>query len=83
MTTNQQINHDCISIYNAIKKIMTNENIIYCQSWWIRLELKNELTTAKINRRCDKLIKEGYLTINRRRTSTSTGICYELTNKKL
>ena len=86
MTTNRQSNHEAIEIYSAIKKIMAEMNTEYCQSWWLNsknFDLKSKLSTSKINQRCKLLVKQGYLIIDKSRTSTSMGICYRLTDKML
>lgn len=86
MTTIRQANHEAIEIYAAIKQVMKEMNCDFCQSWWINsknFSLKSGLSTAKINQRCKLLVKQGYLTIDKSKTSTSTGVCYRLTDKTL
>lgn len=86
MTTNRQSNQEAIEIYAAIKKVMADANTDYCQSWWLNtwnFDLKSKLSTSKINQRCKLLVKQGYLSIDKSRTSTSMGICYKLTDKML
>lgn len=86
MTTIRQSNHEAIEIYAAIKKVMQETECDYCQSWWLNsknFDLKSGLSTDKINQRCRLLVKQGYLTIDRSKTSTSEGTCYRLTDKTL
>lgn len=86
MTTNRQSNLEAIEIYAAIKQVMKEANSHHCQSWWLNsknFDLKSKLTTSKINQRCKLLVKQGYLTIDKANTSTSTGTCYLLTDKTL
>jgi len=86
MTTNRQSNLEAIEIYAAIKLVMKEVNSDRIQSWWINsknFDLKSKLSTSKINQRCRLLVKQGYLTIDRSKTSTSNGTCYRLTDKIL
>lgn len=83
MTTNRQMNHEAIQIYAAIKSLLKQNATDYCQSWWIRFELDIKLSTSKVNQRCKNLVKQGYLTIDKSKTSTSCGISYKLTDKAL
>lgn len=77
-------------VYDAIKetiaktKIESLDVVDYCQSWWLNEknhELGKEMNTPKINRLAKKLVEGGYLTIDKSKTSTSTGTCYKLTDK--
>lgn len=86
MTTNRQSNHEAIEIYAAIKQVIQEVGYDYCQSWWINsknFDLKSKLPTSKITQRCKLLVKQGYLTIDKSKTSPSTGTCYKLTDKAL
>jgi hypothetical protein len=71
-------------IYAAIKKTMEDLNTDHCQSWWLNprnYDLKSKLPTRIINQRAKMLVKQGYLTIDSRFTSVSTGTSYKLTSK--
>ena len=82
---------DLHKVYDAIKSVIAKqieENPFfegYCQSWWLNKnnhELGKEMSTPKINRLAKILVEGGYLTIDKSRTSTSTGTCYKLTDKQ-
>lgn len=71
-------------IYQAIKDTMVKMKVDYCQSWWLTCKdnlLPINLSTSIINSRCKLLVKNGYLSINRKQTSSSMGVCYQLTDK--
>lgn len=83
LKTKIQINQEIKSVYEAIKKDMICRNVDYCQSWWIiaKDDVSNlPMSTRDINRRANILVKNGYLSIDKKHTSTSTGICYRLTD---
>jgi hypothetical protein len=84
MKTRSEIDKEAKEIYFAIKKIMKDVGYNTCQSWWLNtknFDLKSKLKTPQINQRCKLLIKKGLLTIDIKKTSTSQGTCYKLTNK--
>ena len=86
MKTNQEINHEIIEVYNAIKLLIKESETDHCQSWWLNtrnFNMKSRLSTPEINRRAKKLVDQGYLTIYKNRTSPSMGTCYKLTDKCL
>jgi hypothetical protein len=86
MKTRDQINEESKEIYFAIKHMIRESECDYCQSWWLNtrnFDLKSKLKTPQINQRAKLLVKQGYLIIDKSRTSTSTGTCYRLTNKVL
>lgn len=86
MKPKNQINQEAKEIYLAIKQLMEKTGYDYCQSWWINtknFELKSNLKTPQIVQRCRLLVKQGYLTIDKLKTSTSTGTCFRLTDKIL
>lgn len=86
MKTNAERNKEAKEIYFAIKKIMEEKKIDYCQSWWlntINFDLKSKLKTPQINQRCKLLVGLGYLKIDKNYTSTSEGTCYKLTEREL
>ena len=81
-----QIKTQSKEIYEAIIKMMELQGVDYCQSWWINtrnFELKQVLTTRQINYRAKLLVRDGYLTIDKDKTSTSMGTSYRLTDLKL
>ena len=83
--TKEEINIEIISVYEAIIKTMGRMKTDRCQSWWLTAKdntVNLNLTTQEVNRRCKTLIKNGYLKINDKYTSTSTGVSYMLTDKK-
>ena len=81
----KQINKEIDEVYSAIKAEIESRTENYCQSWWLTSKwggrLKNKYSTPKLNRRAKVLVKEGYLSINKKDTSTSKGTSYLLTNK--
>jgi hypothetical protein len=86
MKTRQQINKEAEEIYFAILEVMKRTQVGHCQSWWLNsrnFNLKSRLTTPQINQRAKLLVKQGYLFIDKSRTSTATGTCYRLTDKSL
>lgn len=86
MKSNRQINLEALEIYNAIKQVMKETKYDFCQSWWLNsrnFDLRSKLKTPEINRRAHLLVKQGYLTIDKSRTSSSTGTCYQLTDKSI
>lgn len=86
MKTKDKIQKEAEEIYFAIKQVMEKSGYDYCQSWWLNtrnFDLKSKLKTPQINQRCKLLIKQGYLTIDKNTTSTSTGTSYRLTSKIL
>ena len=79
-----EINNESAEIYFAIKQIIQETGYDHCQSWWLNTKnfnLKSKLSTQKINQRAKILVKQGFLTIDTKNTSTSQGTCYKLTNK--
>jgi len=79
-----QIKEEAKEIYFAIKEAMVRAKTDYCQSWWLNsknFELKSKLSTPTINQRAKLLVKQGYLTIDKSKTKTSTGTSYKLTDK--
>ena len=79
-----EISIESKEIYFAIKQVMKEKGCDHCQSWWLNsknFQLKSKLSTQKINQKAKILIKQGYLTIDSKNTSTSEGTCYRLTNK--
>jgi hypothetical protein len=86
MKSKKQINEEAKEIYFAIKRIMELSETDYCQSWWLNtrnFKLMSDLKTPQITQRAKLLVKQGYLIIDKARTSTSTGTCYKLTDKPL
>jgi len=86
MNKKQIIEQEAIQVYNAIVEVMQKSKTNYCRSWWINsrvLKMPITLSTNKITQRCRLLASKGYLTIDYSKTSTSTGTCYSLTDKKL
>lgn len=79
----QQITEEVLMIYNALKYYCDEHG--YCQSWWLNArnnpQKELNLTTPQINSKCKILIKQGYIVIDKEKTSTSTGTCYRLTDK--
>jgi hypothetical protein len=85
MNKKLQIRNEANVVYWAIQELMKIQEVDYCQSWWLNTRnftFKTEMSTQKINQRAKLLVKEGYLKIDSNRTSTSTGTCYQLTEKK-
>ena len=86
MKTQFEIDNECIEVYDAIKDIMKQLNTDHCQSWWANsrnCSSLRHLSSREIVRRANKLVRDGYLTIDKKRTSSSTGTCYMLTEKIL
>jgi len=84
MNKKQLIEQEAIRVYNAIVEVMQHSKTDYCRSWWLNtMNLNIALSTSKITQRCRLLAAKGYLTIDYSKTSTSTGTCYFLTDKKL
>lgn len=86
MATKDKINEEAKEIYFAIKQVMEKSGYDYCQSWWLNtknFDLKSNLKTPQIVQRCKLLVKQGYLVIDIKNTSTSQGTCYKLTDKPL
>jgi len=84
MNKKQIIEQEAIQVYNAIIEAMKKSKTNYCRSWWLNtMNLNITLSTSKITQRCRLLASKGYLTIDYSKTSTSTGTCYSLTDKKL
>lgn len=84
MKSKNQINQEAKEIYFAIKQVMEKSGYDYCQSWWLNsknFELKSNLKTPQIVQRCRLLVKQGYLTIDKSKTSTSSGTSFKLTDK--
>jgi len=84
--TREQIKSESIMVYFAIKETMKNMNTNFCQSWWINMknfDLSTPLSIKTINQRAKLLIRDGYLIIDKSKTSTSTGTCYKLTDKSM
>jgi len=78
-----EINKESIDVYNEIVNTMEKMQVDYCQSWWLNYRNTSlGLKTPKINQIAKKLVKQGYLMIDKSRTSTSTGTSYKLTDKK-
>jgi hypothetical protein len=75
---------DLKTVYGAILETMNKMGTHYCQSWWLTCQdgPLHGIPTSKINYRAKLLVERGYLQINNSKTSTSTGTCYELTDKK-
>lgn len=86
MKTKNQIKEEAKEIYLAIKEVMSKSECDFCQSWWLNtknFDLKSNLSTPQINQRAKLLVKQGYLTVDKTKTSTSYGTCYRLTDKPL
>lgn len=71
------------AMVNASQRSPKLNNRFVCQSWWINPKNDPELNmpTSKINQRAKLLVKEGYLEIQSKHTSTSTGTSYTFTDK--
>lgn len=81
---NSEISKEVKEVYFAIIQIMRENDYDHCQSWWLNtknFDLKSKLSTRKINQRASVLVKQGYLVIDKKNTSTSQGVCYKLTDK--
>ncbi len=81
-----EITEETIAVYRAIKTTMKVMKTTYCQSWWLTCVgnyMPMMLSTPEVNRRAKYLIKFGYITIDKKQTSTSMGICYLLTDKPM
>jgi hypothetical protein len=81
----EQIYSEALEVYAAISEVTALQGCGYCLSWWINTRnfpLKTTMSTPKINRRARLLVKLGYLIIDRKETSTSSGTCYKLTELK-
>lgn len=87
MKSKNEINQEAKEIYFAIKQVMERHGYIkydYCQSWWLNyknFDLKSKLKTPQIMQRCKLLVRQGYLTIDKSKTSTSEGTSFKLTDK--
>lgn len=84
MKTNQEINFECVEVYNAIKEAMEISGTDYCQSWWLNRRNCNtlhHLNSREIVRRAKRLVDQGMLTIDKSKTSSATGTSYKLTDK--
>ena len=81
----QEAFKDYHAMVKASEKGTTKKGKPRCQSWWINPQNDPELNmpTSKINQRAKLLVKEGYLTIDPKATSTSKGTGYFFTDKKL
>ena len=77
-----QIRKETEKLYKEIIIVMKEMGTDHCQSWWLNPSNTNlGLKTSEINSRAKKLVEEGFLTIDRSKTSKSTGTCYKLTDK--
>lgn len=86
MKSKSVIQNEANEIYFAIKEVMAKGNTDYCQSWWLNtknFDLKSNLKTPQIVQRCKLLVRQGYLSIDKSRTSPSSGTSYRLTDKLL
>lgn len=86
MKKKTEIQQEANEIYFAIKKVMEETGYNHCQSWWLNsrnFDLKSKLKTPQIVQRAKLLVKQGYLTIDEKHTSTSTGTSFMLTEKVL
>ncbi len=84
MKTKNQINQEAKEIYFAIKQVMEKSGYDYCLSWWLNsknFELKSNLKTPQIVQRCKLLVRQGYLTIDKSKTSRGSGTWFQLTDK--
>ena len=82
MKTKFQIETDKKLVYKLINDKIIENNNEYCLSWWLNPRNSDcGLKTTEINQRAKSLVKEGFLSIDEKMTSTSTGTCYRLTEK--
>lgn len=85
MTAKEQIYDEALNVYEALLEVAQLSGTDYCLSWWINtrnFKLKTTMSTQKINRRAKLLVKMGFLTIDKKLTSRSTGTCYKFTDLK-
>lgn len=84
MKTKQQIQQEADSLYDRIVKMAKEHHQDYIQSWWFNKRNSDlGLTTPQINSRCRLLVRQGKLSIDHSRTSTSYGTCYRILDKNV